>query len=251
MASVTMFCAARCNSETNPDGISITTQSSSSFGENFTDRNQSQNTQQSDDGVHNTESSEPVSAENKLSIPSNTTSEEVSEPMITSDPYTRSTRISEAINAPVFGNYGRLIFPPNDGYYSGETRGDLTLTWYNNIDSDKTVEIANYMRSHAEDGDVIFYDIYSDSEEAADPRKKETKWFFFKENPGENSRFAMRAADSRMYGYIFMFFMREENFKREGRHMEYKNNLNAAYAGLFSSFFRLFLSICCKWIIAV
>lgn len=189
LALAIMFCASGCNSETNLDSTFITTQSSSSLGENFTNGNQSQSTQQPDDGVQSTET---VSTENKPSIPSNTISEEVSNAMITSVLYTRDTRISQVINDPVFGNYGRLIFPIDEGYYSGGTLGDLSFTWYNNIDPDKTVEIANYMRFHAEEGDVIFYDIYSDSEKAADPRKKDTGLFFFKGNPGE--KFAVCSA---------------------------------------------------------
>ena len=70
------------------------------------------------------------------------------------------------INDTAFGDYGRLIFPVNSSYYSGDTLGELGLTWYTNIDPDKTVEIANYMKSHAENGDVIFYDIYTDEEKA-------------------------------------------------------------------------------------
>lgn len=103
--------------------------------------------------------------------------------------YTLDTKISDVINDPIFGDYGRLIFPVNNGYYSGDTLGELELTWYNNIDPNRTVEIANYMRSHAESGDVIFYDIYTDEEKAADPAKEDTGLFFFKGNPGE--RFAV------------------------------------------------------------
>ena len=105
------------------------------------------------------------------------------------EPYTVNTKISDVINDPVFGNYGRLIFPVDNNYYSGDTLGELQLTWYNNIDPDKTVEIANYMKSHAEKGDVIFYDIYTDEEKAADPAKEDTGLFFFKGNSGE--RFAV------------------------------------------------------------
>lgn len=43
-------------------------------------------------------------------------------------------------------------------YYSGDTLGDLWLTWDNNISPDRTVEIVNYMLDHAAAGDVIFYD---------------------------------------------------------------------------------------------
>lgn len=103
--------------------------------------------------------------------------------------YTQDTEISDVINDTAFGDYGRLIFPVNSSYYSGDTLGELGLTWYNNIDPNKTVEIANYMKSHAENGDVIFYDIYTDEEKAADPAKEDTGLFFFKGNPGE--RFAV------------------------------------------------------------
>ena len=103
--------------------------------------------------------------------------------------YTQDTEISDVINDTAFGDYGRLIFPVNSSYYSGDTLGELVLTWYNNIAPDKTVEIANYMKSHAENGDVIFYDIYTDDEKEADPAKEDTGLFFFKGNPGE--RFAV------------------------------------------------------------
>lgn len=63
--------------------------------------------------------------------------------------YTVDTKISEVIGEPVFGDYGRLIFPVESGYCSGDTLGTLGLTWYSNIDPEKTVEIANYMMDHA------------------------------------------------------------------------------------------------------
>ncbi len=101
------------------------------------------------------------------------------------EPYTVNTKISEVLDDPAFGAYGRLIFPANDGYYSGNTLGGLRLTWYNNIEPDKTVEITNYMKDHAKAGDTIFFDIYTEKEKAADPAKKDTGLFYFKGNPGE------------------------------------------------------------------
>lgn len=98
--------------------------------------------------------------------------------------YNKSTRIKDVINDPAFGDYSRLIFPVNKGYYSGSTLGDLQLTWYSDIKPDKTVEIANYFKSHAEAGDKIFYDIYSDEEKTTDPDKKNTGFFFFRGKPG-------------------------------------------------------------------
>lgn len=104
-------------------------------------------------------------------------------------PYTAETPISEVTGDPVFGDYGRLIFPVNDWYYSGDALGELELTWYSHIDSNETVEIANYLRQHAEAGDVVFYDIYTDAEKAADPAKADTGLFFFRGEPG--ARFAI------------------------------------------------------------
>lgn len=105
------------------------------------------------------------------------------------EPYTTNTKISDVLSDAVFGDYGRLIFPVDSGYYSGDTLGELRMTWYSHIDPNKTVEIANYMKSHAGAGETIFYDIYSDEEKAADPGKKDTGLFFFKGDPGE--RFAI------------------------------------------------------------
>ncbi|MBP3902414.1 MAG: hypothetical protein J6D53_13335, partial [Blautia sp.] len=98
--------------------------------------------------------------------------------------YTKETGIADVQNDPAFGEYGRLIFPVDSGYMSGDTLGSLRLTWYSNIDPDKTVEICNYLKSNAEAGETIFYDIYSDAEKTANPAKEDTGLFFFRGDPG-------------------------------------------------------------------
>lgn len=98
--------------------------------------------------------------------------------------YQQDTPIQAVINDPAFGRYGRLLFPVDDGYYSGETLGELRLTWYNNIDPDKTVEIVNDLKEHALSGETVFYDIYTEDEKAVDPDKRDTGLFFFKGIPG-------------------------------------------------------------------
>ena len=103
--------------------------------------------------------------------------------------YTTQTPISQVIEDPVFGDYGRLIFPVDSGYYSGSTLGNLRLTWYSNIDPNKTVEIVNYLKQSVQSGRTVFYDIYTDEEKAQDPDKEDTGLFFFKGEPGE--RFAV------------------------------------------------------------
>ncbi len=98
--------------------------------------------------------------------------------------YTVDTKIADVMADPAFGNYGRLIFPVDSGYYRGDTLGDIRLTWYNNIDAAKTVEIVKYMKSHAEAGETIFYDIYTNAEKASDPTKADTGLFFFRGDAG-------------------------------------------------------------------
>ena len=66
--------------------------------------------------------------------------------------YTANTSISDVINDPVFGNWGRMIFPVNRGYYSGSTLGNLSLTWYSHINVAHTVEICNYLPSGRTNG---------------------------------------------------------------------------------------------------
>lgn len=96
-----------------------------------------------------------------------------------------SDAISDVISDPFFGDCGRLLFPTNDRYMSGDTLEDLQLTWYNNIDPNETVEIVNTLWQRANDGETIFYDIYTDEEKAEDPEKEDTGLFFFKGEPNE------------------------------------------------------------------
>ena len=100
------------------------------------------------------------------------------------EPYTAGTRIETVAEDPVFGDYGRLLFPVERGYMSGDTLGSLGLTWYSHIDPDETVEIVNTLHERAASGETVFYDIYTDAEKAADPDKADTGLFFFRGNEG-------------------------------------------------------------------
>ena len=98
--------------------------------------------------------------------------------------FTADTRIEDVIQDPAFENFGRLLFPVNKRYYSGDTLGKFSMTWYSNINPDRTVEIVNYLKERVLSGDTVFYDIYSDEEKAQDPDKKDTGLFFFRGNQG-------------------------------------------------------------------
>lgn len=106
--------------------------------------------------------------------------------------YTADTRISDVINDEVFGDWGRIIFSVNSGYYSGTTLGNLSLTWYSHINVAHTVEICNYFKDQTLQGNQVFYDIYTDAEKAADSRKADTGLFFFRGN--KNAKFAVTCA---------------------------------------------------------
>lgn len=98
--------------------------------------------------------------------------------------YTAASGIDEVISDPVFTPYGRLLFPTDDGYWSGDTLGDLDLAWYNDIDPDTTVDIVNTLHDRAASGEKIFYDIYTAEEKNEDPEKEDTGLFFFRGNTG-------------------------------------------------------------------
>lgn len=67
-------------------------------------------------------------------------------------PFTVDTPVEAVLQDDAFGDYGRLLFPVDTGYWSGDTLGELQLTWYNNIDLEETVEIVNTLWQRAEAG---------------------------------------------------------------------------------------------------
>ena len=88
-------------------------------------------------------------------------------PETNSGEYTARSSINDVISDPVFSDYGRLLFPTERGYMSGDTLGSLGLTWYSHIDPAETVEIVNTLHERAASGETVFCDIYTDAEKAA------------------------------------------------------------------------------------
>lgn len=120
--------------------------------------------------------------------------------------YDRHTKVLDVINDPVFGDYGRLIFPVDiqiDSNLELEEVEEI-LPWYSEVNPDQTVEIANYMRNQAASGEQIFYDIYTEEEKAEDPEKEDTGLFFFRGDPGE--KFAVLNAGG---GFMYVAGMQD------------------------------------------
>ena len=118
--------------------------------------------------------------------------------------WNENTQIADVMADPAFDGYGRLLFPVDEGYFSGETLGQLRLTWYNLIRPEKTVEIVNTLRQRAVAGNRIFCPIYTEAEIAVDPSLQDTGLFFFKGNPG--AKFAICNAGG---GMVFVGAMHD------------------------------------------
>ena len=101
------------------------------------------------------------------------------------EPYDLNTRVEAVIYDPIFEDFGRLLVPA-DGSYSGNTLGDFRLAYYS-IVPERTVEIFNYFKQYAENGETIFFDIYTDEEKKQDPDKADTGLFFFKGSSKEKT----------------------------------------------------------------
>jgi len=99
---------------------------------------------------------------------------------------TEKTLVKDVMSNPVFGPYGRLLFPVHRSISDTLTLENVSsiLTWYNYVRPEKTVEIVNTLMERAADGETIFYDIYTEAEKRADPDKADTGLFFFKGKPG-------------------------------------------------------------------
>lgn len=98
--------------------------------------------------------------------------------------FTHLSRIDDVKQDPVFQEYGRLLFPLDDWYYSGDTLEDLSLAYYSHINPDETVDIVNTLYHRADNGETVFYPIYSEEEMRRDPQKKNTGLFYFKGKSG-------------------------------------------------------------------
>ena len=102
------------------------------------------------------------------------------------DPVNRDTKVLDVIHSPVFEEYGRLLFPTDRTISDDLTLENVEsiLTWYNDVNPDKTVEIVNYLGEQAASGNQVFFDIYTEEEKAEDPEKEDTGLFFFRGEPG-------------------------------------------------------------------
>lgn len=122
------------------------------------------------------------------------------------DYFTKDTKVVDVINNSSFKDFGKLIFPTNrtiDKNMTLEDAKDLYV-WYNYINTDKTVEIVNYMKEQADSGKQIFYPIYTEEEMKREPEKRNTGIFYFRGT--ENNKFAILNAGG---GFMYVGAMQD------------------------------------------
>lgn len=100
--------------------------------------------------------------------------------------FTVNTKLKDIINDSTFKGYGRLIFPADIKIDDNLKLRDIEeiLPWYSEVQPKKSAEIVNYMKQQVNDGNQIFYNIYSEEEKRKDPDKRNTGLFFFRGKKG-------------------------------------------------------------------
>lgn len=102
---------------------------------------------------------------------------------------TEQTTIREIISNPLLKGFGHLLFPLNRISSTSLTleevmRSDVYL-WYSHLNVNQTIDILNYMLEQREQGQRLFYQIYSAKQIKEDPSKKDVGLFYFRGNPDQ------------------------------------------------------------------
>ena len=101
---------------------------------------------------------------------------------------TSDTLALDVINNPIFNDFGRFILPTEYGVPDKDMKLsgiDSLLPYHNNLDSNITVNVINYMIDKIEDEEKLFYDYYTDDQKQQDKSKENTGLFYFKGKEGE------------------------------------------------------------------
>jgi len=132
---------------------------------------------------NNPEALDPSASEPVVSMQSR---QEV-EAIMACDYFKAGSLLSDVVNHPAFEGFGQYIFPiKNRSSYDDNMRISSTgslLPYHQEVRSDTTLEVLNFMVDEVNSGNTIFYDIYSEQEMQADAEKRDTGLFFFRGEP--------------------------------------------------------------------
>lgn len=105
---------------------------------------------------------------------------------------TADTKVVDVINDEDFQGFGQYLFPVEDGMPDENMtldNIDSLLPYHSHINVNTTIDVIRSMKNEVENGETIFYDIYTDEEKEEDPSKEDTGLFFFRGK--ENAPFAV------------------------------------------------------------
>ncbi|MDU0348009.1 alpha/beta hydrolase [Actinomyces sp. MRS3W] len=93
-----------------------------------------------------------------------------------------STLIADVIGNPLLEGYGRFLFPITfNTPRPGDTLADVPdlLTWYHHVDTATTIDVVGDLLMRRENGQTVFFNIYTEQERAAAPGLEDTGLFVF------------------------------------------------------------------------
>lgn len=99
---------------------------------------------------------------------------------------TISNTVRDVVEHEAFNGFGQFILPAERIYDGGMRLADVArlLPYHNYVTGVEAVETINTMIDYVNEGNRLFYDIYSEADKQADPRKNNTGLFFFRGEPG-------------------------------------------------------------------
>lgn len=99
---------------------------------------------------------------------------------------TVSNTVKDVVEHEAFAGFGQFILPAERRYDDDMPLADVAslLPYHNYVTGEQAVETINTMIDYVNEGNRLFYDIYSDADKQADSRKNNTGLFFFRGEPG-------------------------------------------------------------------
>ncbi|BEU88614.1 hypothetical protein TAMA11512_20780 [Selenomonas sp. TAMA-11512] len=132
--------------------------------------------------------------------------------------FTEDTLVQEVVDDPVFGSYGRLIFPVDKDIPEGTRLKDASalLPGYNYVDPARTVDVVNYMKNEVTHGGTIFFPIYTRYEMEQEPEKENAGLFFFRGEEGRETAIVSAGGGFSYVGAIHDSFPQALELSRRG-----------------------------------
>ena len=99
---------------------------------------------------------------------------------------TVSNTVKDVVEHEAFAGFGQFILPAERRYDDDMPLADVAslLPYHNYVTGERAVETINTMIGYVNEGNRLFYDIYSEADKQADARKNNTGLFFFRGEPG-------------------------------------------------------------------